>query len=263
MKALNYSAISISLVLCVLSGTSQLASAAKVALDIGTFQTISAGHATALKCGELSHSEREELATHAAFAETAAVVANGSGRVMAARKRAKGSAQCGGNARSRAMAGLSAGRKFEQRYVDANRAQVRANKRKAKSRQARKLKQQQRARTQASNAQALRTTLQRSVNRSQEIRTTTRGTRGSIARFKSQTRAYYLQRRCKHLSYKQALRFWKLVAAQHDRMIARFGSGAVQRAQRQARSSANRSRCSPSTKQQVIAGLRGIRRDVN
>ncbi|MCP5081518.1 MAG: hypothetical protein GY948_07455 [Alphaproteobacteria bacterium] len=260
MKALNYSAISISLVLCVLTGTSQLASAAKVALDIGTFQTISAGHATARKCGELSHSEREELATHAAFAETAAVASNGSGSVMAARKRAKGSAQCGGNARNRAMAGLSAGRKFEQRYVDANRARVRANKRKAKRRQARKLNRRQRARTQASRAQALRTTTRRSVNRRQETRTTTRG---SIARFKSQTRAYYLQRRCKHLSYKQALRFWKLVAAQHDRMISRYGSGAVQRAQRQARSSANRSRCSPSTKQQVIAGLRGIRRDVN
>ena len=263
MKALNYSAISISLVLCVLLSTPQSASAAKVALDIGTFQTISAGHATALKCSELSHSEREELATHAAFAETAAVAANGSGQVKAARKRARGSVQCGGGARDRAMAGLQAGRKFEQRYVDASKAQARAKKRKAQRREARKLRRQQRARTQASRAPAVLATAQRRANTGPEVRTVTRGTRGSISRFKSQTRAYYLQRRCNHLSYKQALRFWKLIAAQHNRMIARYGSGAVQRAQRQARSSANRSRCSPSTKQQVLAGLRGVRRDVN
>ncbi len=262
MKALNYTAITISLVFCIFAGTSQKV-AANVGLDIGTFQTIAAGHATESKCRQLNSADREELATHAAFAETAAVKSNGSGSVMAARKRARSSAQCGADARSRAQAALNAGRKFEQRYVDNRRVQTRAKTRKAKRRQARRNERQRRVRPRTTRAAALTHTTRRTTNRRHEIRTVPRVARGSIARFRSQTRAYYLQRRCNHLSYRDALQFWKLIAAQHKRMIRRYGAGSVQRAQSQARASASRTHCSPSTKRQVVAGLRGVRRDVN
>ncbi len=263
MKAFNYSAISISLVLCALMSAPQSASA-QVGLDLGTFQTISAGHATASSSRQLSPSDREELATHAAFAETAAARTNGSGRVIAARKRARSSVSCGSGAKDRAQAGLSAGRKFEQKFVDRRAQLSRAKSRKAKRRQERKVRRanrKQRARTLAARRRALAPT-QRTSLRVAERRSRGKVARGSIARFKSQTRAYYIQRRCNHLSYNKALRFWELIAVQHDRMIRRYGSGAVSRAQRQARSAARRARCSAATKQQVSAGLRGVRRDV-
>lgn len=250
MKALNTSAISISLVLFALLGAPHFASASPVGLDINTFETIAAGHATERKCRQLNLDDREELATHAAYAETAAARSNGSGQVMAARKRAKGAASCGSGARDRVMAGLNAGRRFEQRFVNQRNAQARAQRRKQK----RKTRQ---ARRQATLAPVRLTRRQQAEARRAE----TRAPRGSMARFKSQTRAYYLQRRCNHLSYKQALRFWKLIAAQHGRMVRRHGAGAVVRAERQAKSSARRARCGARTKQQVIAGLRGIRRD--
>ncbi len=256
MKALNTTAISISLVLFALSAAPQWAFAAAVGLDIGTFETIAAGHATELKCRQLSQDDREELATHAAYAETAAAHTNGSGRVMAARKRARGSASCGSSAKNRVMAGLSAGRRFEQKFVDQRAAQARVARRKDKRRKKRQ------ARRQASLAPVRLTPRQQAQARRAQTRTQPRAARGSIARYKSQTRAYYLQRRCNHLSYKQALRFWKLIAAQHGRMVKRFGANAVVRADRQARSSARRARCGVRTKQQVIAGLRGIRRDM-
>ncbi len=247
MKALNTSAISISLVLCLLSGAPKTAIASNVGLDINSFETIATAHATESKCRQLSQDDREELATHAAYAETAAAKSNGSASVKAARKRANSSASCGGNARGRVMAGLSAGRKFEQKFVDQRKASERAAARK------RKQKERRKARRQA--ALATRTV---APTRAQ-TRTTPRRSGGSIARYKAHTRAYYIQRRCNHLPYKQALRFWKLIAAQHGRMVKRYGGSAVARADRQARASARRARCSPATKRQVLAGLRGIR----
>ncbi|MEM1198392.1 MAG: hypothetical protein AAGI06_03695 [Pseudomonadota bacterium] len=225
-----------------------MAAAANVGLDINSFQTIATGHATESKCRQLSQDDREELATHAAYAETAAAKTNGSASVKAARQRARSSANCGGDARSRAMAGLNAGRKFEQRFVDQRKASARAAARKRKQKQQRKVRRQA--------ALASRTAAPR---RAQTRTTTTRRASGSIARYRSHTRAYYLQRRCNHLPYKQALRFWKLIAAQHGRMVKRYGGSAVARADRQARASARRARCSPATKRQVIAGLRAIR----
>ena len=247
MKALNTTAISISLVLCLLSGAPKMAAAASVGLDINSFETIATAHATESKCRQLNQDDREELATHAAYAETAAAKSNGSASVMAARKRAKSSASCGGDARNRVMAGLNAGRKFEQRFVDQRNASAKAAARKRKQKERRKARQQA--------ALAARTT---APTRAQ-TRTTSRSATGSIARYKTHTRAYYLQRRCNHLPYKQALRFWKLIAAQHGRMVKRYGGSAVARADRQARAAARRARCSPATKRQVIAGLRGIR----
>ncbi len=247
MKALNTSAISISLLLCLLSAAPKMAAAAGVGLDINSFQTIATGHATETKCRQLSQDDREELATHAAYAETAAAKTNGSASVKAARQRARSSANCGGDARGRAMAGLNAGRKFEQRFVDQRNAAARAAARTRKQKARRKVRRQA--------ALATRTAEPRRT----QTRTAPRRASGSIQRYRSHTRAYYLQRRCNHLPYNQALRFWKLIAAEHGRMVKRYGGSAVARADRQARASARRARCSPATKRQVIAGLRAIR----
>ncbi len=84
-----------------------------------------------------------------------------------------------------------------------------------------------------------------------------------LRRFTMQTRAYYIQRRCKHLPYAQDLSFWKMIATSHKRLMRKLGSGAVGRAQKRAKLAAYRARCGCKTEQQVIAGFRGIKRDVH
>lgn len=236
MKAFEYSAISIPLALALLAGSPAITTASTVGLDINTFQTIASGHAAELKCKSLSRKEREELATHAAFAETAAVRTNGSGAVMAARSRAKSSANCG-SAKQTASAGLAAGRRFEQSFVDNSKAQAKRAVKRKKAKQ----------RVAAAQPKKKRQRWQQFASSSG----------GGLAGYTHRTRAYYVQRRCRHLAYGDDLRFWKIIAAQHRRLVRRFGSSAVSRAQARARSAASRIRCGYRSEQIVVAGLRG------
>jgi len=83
----------------------------------------------------------------------------------------------------------------------------------------------------------------------------------TLVRFGAQTRAYYLDLRCKHLPYKQALRFWKLIARKHRALTRRHGAGTVNRVSRRAKASA-KARCGATTRRLVQRGLAGIRRDI-
>ena len=88
------------------------------------------------------------------------------------------------------------------------------------------------------------------------------GTRNrTLVRFGAQTRAYYLDLRCKHLPYRQALRFWKLIAQKHRTLTRRHGARTVNRVSRRAKASA-KARCGPTTRRLVRRGLAAIRRDV-
>ena len=80
---------------------------------------------------------------------------------------------------------------------------------------------------------------------------------GSLQGYTHRTRAYYIQRRCRHLAYADDLRFWKSIAAQHKRLVRHHGSSAVSRAQARARAAASRIRCGYRSEQIVVAGLRG------
>ena len=88
--------------------------------------------------------------------------------------------------------------------------------------------------------------------------------RADLARFGKQTEAYYLQLRCKHLSYDSALSFWKMIAKRHHALIAKYGAGPVGRTSRGARASAHAAgvHCGARTKGKIDTGVNGIRRDL-
>ncbi len=242
-----YTTISIPLILALMTEAPPSSVASPVGLDMYTFQKIDAGHATEQKCRQLADGDREELSTHAAFAETAAVKLNGADRVMAARESARSTADCTAGAREKALSGLEAGRRFEKLYVNETEAAVRARSRAEKQRPKPKPRQ----------AAAL--------NRTREGQAAAANAGGGgrvLDRFKQQTHAYYLQRRCNHLVYGKALHFWKMIAAQHKRLIGRYGANAVVRAEKIAQSAAARQRCGSRTQQTVMAGLQSISRDV-
>ncbi len=245
MNAFEYSAISIPLVLAVLTGSPAVSTASPIGLDINTFETIAAGHAAEQKCNTLSSGDREDLATHAAFAEVAAARVNGSGAVMDVRSRVSGAVSCG-SARSKAAAGLAAGRKFEQKFVDQSEAIAAAKRRKAKRKKQRVASAAQRAAAAAPAQQ----------KRQQQF---AENGGSALSGYTQQTRAYYVQRRCRHLAYGDDLRFWKKIAANHKRLVRRFGSSAVSRAQSRAQRAAARVQCGRQSKQIVVAGLRSMR----
>lgn len=88
--------------------------------------------------------------------------------------------------------------------------------------------------------------------------------RKDLARFGRQTEAYYLQLRCKHLSYETALRFWKMIAKRHYALIDKYGAGAVGRTSRGAKVSAQSGavRCGARTSGKIERGMNAIRRDL-
>ena len=260
MNAFEYSAISVAAVLALMSAAPSSASASPVGLDISTFETIAVGHAVDQKCRKLSSAEREDLATHAAYAETAAVKKNGSGSVMAVRKRASAAAKCDGSAKSKAMAGLKAGRNFEQLYVNEAKSKVRSARKARKRKKNRSIAGVQ-PRQKPNNHAAFATASAR-AGVSGSSQSVSGKKIHKLRRFTMQTQAYYIQRRCRHLPYAQDLSFWKMIAASHKRLVRTLGSGPVSRAQRRAKSAAHRARCGHKTEKQVIAGLRGVRRDV-
>ncbi len=87
--------------------------------------------------------------------------------------------------------------------------------------------------------------------------------RSRLERFGSQTEAYYLQLRCRHLPYETALEFWELIKKHHYALIRRYGTHAVGRVSRQAKHDAYSSSvyCGPKTWSMVWAGLYTIRGD--
>ncbi|MEM7428507.1 MAG: hypothetical protein AAF441_20645 [Pseudomonadota bacterium] len=245
MKAFEYSAISIPLVLVLLVGSPAVSTAAPIGLDINTFETIAAGHAAEQKCRTLSSGEREDLATHAAFAEVAAARVSGSGAVKNVRNRVSGGVSCG-SARAKVTAALAAGRRFEQKFVDRSKALAVAGRKKAKR------KKQRVARLSSQTAAAAQ-------QKEQQRRQFAENAGPALSGYTHHTRAYYVQRRCRHLAYGDDLRFWKMIAASHKRLVRRFGSSAVSRAQSKARRAAARVRCGHRSKKIVVAGLRSMR----
>ncbi len=127
------------------------------------------------------------------------------------------------------------------------------------------------ARTQvAERAEARRQRQEAAAQQSQAVQPETRNTRrepqpelsAELDRFGAQTHAYYLQRRCGHLPYNQAVDFWKLVAHKHKAFVRRFGARAIGRMQRAAEAGANDLSCSSRTRRIVHNGYATLQRDI-
>ena len=79
----------------------------------------------------------------------------------------------------------------------------------------------------------------------------------SLTRYRRVTEAYYLERRCQHLSRPMAVRFWKKVVASHNAVLKKYSSSQVAKAKSGAEMAAqNRGRCGSRTAQVVQSGFR-------
>lgn len=80
----------------------------------------------------------------------------------------------------------------------------------------------------------------------------------SLTRYRRVTEAYYLERRCQHLSRAKAVRFWKQIVASHNAVLRKYSTSQVAKAKSGAENAArNRGRCNSRTAQIVQSGYRG------
>lgn len=80
----------------------------------------------------------------------------------------------------------------------------------------------------------------------------------SLTRYRRVTEAYYLERRCQHLSRSKAVRFWKQIVSSHSAVLRKYSSSQVAKAKSGAeRAARNQGRCGSRTARIVMAGFRG------
>jgi len=73
--------------------------------------------------------------------------------------------------------------------------------------------------------------------------------------YQSLVKAYFVERRCRHLSEKQDIRFWKQVVGRQKSLARKLGTGAVARQTRAAEAAANVLRCGGKTRRMVNAAF--------
>ena len=84
---------------------------------------------------------------------------------------------------------------------------------------------------------------------------------GQLEFYAGQVKAYYLERKCRHLSAEQDMRYWKAIGHIHQAAVARNGASAVAPVMRRAETSATATSCGGETLVAVKAGFAGaIRR---
>ncbi len=102
--------------------------------------------------------------------------------------------------------------------------------------------------------------------RAKKIRTSapTNGTvrmSGSAARYRRLAAAYYVERRCQHLSHAQAVDFWRRIVNLHNRVLTTHGPDALSAAKSQAIAHAKaKRRCNMGTAKLVRTSYRIIKR---
>lgn len=80
----------------------------------------------------------------------------------------------------------------------------------------------------------------------------------SLTRYRRVTEAYYLERRCQHLSRSKAVQFWKKIVSSHNAVLRKYSSSQVAKAKSGAEMAArDRGRCNSRTAQIVQSGFRG------
>lgn len=87
------------------------------------------------------------------------------------------------------------------------------------------------------------------------------GPRGGLKFYSGQVKAYYIERKCKHLSSSQDRRYWQAIGDLHRETVARNGSASVAPVMRNAEASANSLSCGDATEAAVEQGYNTIVRD--
>lgn len=217
--------------------SSMLPLSAQAAISLDNFTVIAGGWQLERRCEHLDPDQHDNLGEVVAHAEVDAVRNHGAAKVKEVLQGAKQfGREMGANCGDETHDAVNSAYGVALQYVTARTAET-------KRKTERKRKKQYRTTTPTPEVTARH--------------------RSALARFGSQTEAYYLQRRCKHLPYKQDLAFWKLIRKHHYALIRRYGAGAVGRVSRRAKHQAYSASvyCGAKTRSMVYAGLHTIRND--
>ncbi|MFT3986195.1 hypothetical protein [Aestuariivirga sp.] len=87
------------------------------------------------------------------------------------------------------------------------------------------------------------------------------GPRGGLKFYSGQVKAYYIERKCKHLSASQDRRYWQAIGDLHRETVARNGSASVAPVMRNAEASANSLSCGAATEAAVEQGYETVAGD--
>jgi hypothetical protein len=241
------------IVVLVLSGAIMpgFASAAPIGLDLERFRIISIGFAAEQRCRFLPENAFDELALHAAFAETAAVRANGADAVRDVRRYAKPPAKCEATSHSLVEAALSTGRDFENAFATASTRNTATNRISAR---------QQRIRQRQRDSE-MKTSAFFSVRK--ELKATVSGANNSfIDRFQTQLQAYYVDHRCHFLKQRMAHKFWKLINKGHSKLSSNVSKSTLAQVNRSAKFAARKASCNASAHRFVSANMRALANDI-
>lgn len=240
MRNLTYMMMSLPLLVAPLTvmPTTFAKAAARNVGPTGAVKLLAQSRTADAKCHHLSSQEHAELDDYVAKAEIAAATMTTAAEAQSARRSGSKLGKemaCGQTSHDLVRATLDAAR----RAMVAARAQ-----RKQKTIVQRKPRQPRQ--------------LQASIAKQPEIKVVKAGGSSSLTRYRRITEAYYLERRCQHLSRPNAVRFWKKIVSSHNAVLKKYSKSQVSKAKSGAeRAARSWGKCGSRTAQIVKAGYRG------
>ena len=214
-----------------LAGTAPVKAAQNIG-PTGAVRLLAQSRTADAKCHHLNGREHLELNDYLAKAEIAAATMSSVSQAQSARR--------SGSKMGKSMACGQSSEELVRATLDAARRAMAAAR--SQSRKRRAVRHQPQARVRQSDGVV--------INRS--------ATSSSLTRYRRVTTAYYLERRCQHLSRSNAVRFWKKVVSSHNAVLQKYSSSQVSKAKSGAESAARGwGRCGARTARIVQAGYRG------
>ncbi len=205
----------------------------------GAVKLLSQSNAVNGKCNYLPASQKSELSGYLAKAEIAAASMDGTRQARTARKQ--------GAKLGKQMACNSESQELVAATLDAARRAMRAA-----------VAQKKRSRVKTAKRRPAPYVVKKVKIDPSLPRATIFTKKGSLTRYRKLTAAYYLERRCQHLSRAQAVDFWKRIVARHNAVLSKYSTSQVAKAKRDAETAANaQGACGARTAQIVRAGYAG------
>jgi len=241
MRKLTHLVISLPLLVAplIVTGVSPLKAAAQNIGPTGAVKLLAQSRTADARCHHLNAKEHSELNDYVAKAEIAAATMSTAARAQSARRTGNKLGQtmaCGQNSKDLVLATLDAAR----RAMASARSQTRK-------------------RRTVSHQPAVRQSPRQPAQRATDGTFVTISAKDTnLTRYRRVTEAYYLERRCQHLSRSQAMTFWKKIVSQHNAVLKKYKTSQVSKAKSGAETAARKwGRCGTRTARIVKAGYRG------
>jgi hypothetical protein len=208
---------------------------------------VKSGHAAA-KCGFLSEAGRDELSEYMAKGEIAAVERLGADVTREA-------VQSGRRQGEAVLCDAQAQAEVEDTLSAAREAVVASELRTASLDEPQKLEEK----SNKDKKLTVETAPPKKLD-PKPAQTAAKQPKGQVGSYEREALAYYVDRRCGHLSQGDANRFWQKIVARHKIALSRYGASAVRTALKQAEAAAASKRCGSQTASLVKGSYDALRR---